>query len=110
MAVADIGVASSESYRNREGEQVEKTCFVDVVTWGRQAETCSQYLSKGSPVLIEGRLQFDQWETDGGQRRSKLLVRADRVQFLGYRKTEGRDVSEDKSGISAAEGDEGIPF
>ena len=53
MAVADIGLASSESYRNKEGERVEKTCFVDIVTWGRQAETCSQYLilEQGCPRI-----------------------------------------------------------
>ncbi|MDP6526238.1 MAG: single-stranded DNA-binding protein [Kiritimatiellia bacterium] len=110
MAVADIGLASSESYRNKEGERVEKTCFVDIVTWGRQAETCSQYLSKGAPVLVEGRLQYDQWETDEGQRRSKLLVRADRVQFLGRPKSgEKQEIQAEESGPSDEGGDE-IPF
>ena len=63
--------------------RVEQTCFVDVVVWQRQAETCSQYLSKGSPVMLEGRLQLDSWKTKEGESRSKLRVRADRVQFLG---------------------------
>ena len=81
-AVSDLGLAVSESYRNKSGENVEKTCFVDVVVWGRQAETCGEYLSKGSPVLVEGRLQLDQWENQQGEKRSKLRVRADRVQFL----------------------------
>ncbi len=111
MAVADIGLASSESYRNKEGEQVKKTCFVDIVTWGKQAETCSQYLSKGSAVLIEGRLQYDQWETDEGQRRSKLRVRADRVQFLGRPKTgDGQEVRTGDSDSTGGEGDNEIPF
>lgn len=82
-AVADVGLAVSDSYRNKAGELVEQTCFVDVVVWGRQAETCGEYLSKGSPALIEGRLQFDQWENQQGEKRSKLRVKADRVQFLG---------------------------
>jgi single-strand DNA-binding protein len=56
---------------------------VDVVVWGRQAETCGEYLSKGSPALVEGRLQLDQWQTEAGEKRSRLRVRADRVQFLG---------------------------
>ena len=51
--------------------------------WGRQAETSAEYLHKGSPVFVEGRLQLDQWETQQGEKRSKLRVRADRVQFLG---------------------------
>ncbi len=82
QAVADLGLALSETFKNKAGEAVEKPCFVDVVAWGRQAELCAQYLQKGAPVLVEGRLQFDQWETNG-EKRSKLRVRADRVQFLG---------------------------
>lgn len=82
-AVADLGVAITDSYRNRAGEMVEQTCFVDVVVWGRQAETTGEYLGKGSPLLIEGRLQLDQWENQQGEKRSKLRVKADRVQFLG---------------------------
>ena len=82
-AVADLGLAINESFRNKAGETVEQTCFVDVVVWGRQAETSAEYLHKGSPVFVEGRLQLDQWETQQGEKRSKLRVRADRVQFLG---------------------------
>ena len=82
-AVADLGLAVNESFKNKAGETVEQTCFVDVVVWGRQAETASEYLHKGSPVFVEGRLQLDQWESQQGEKRSKLRVRADRVQFLG---------------------------
>jgi len=82
-AVADIGLAINESFKNKAGETVEQTCFVDVVVWGRQAETSAEYLHKGSPVFVEGRLQLDQWENQQGEKRSKLRVRADRVQFLG---------------------------
>ena len=81
-AVADLGMAVNESFKNKSGETVEQTCFVDVVVWGRQAETASEYLQKGSPVFVEGRLQFDQWESQQGEKRSKLRVRAERVQFL----------------------------
>ena len=80
-SVGDLRLAISESYKNKSGEQVDTVCYVDVVTWGRQAETCGQYLKKGSAALVEGRLQLDEWEKDG-QKRSKLRVRADRVQFL----------------------------
>ena len=82
-AVADLGLAVNESFKNKAGETVEQTCFVDVVVWGRQAETASEYLQKGAPVFVEGRLQLDQWESPQGEKRSKLRVRADRVQFLG---------------------------
>ncbi len=83
IAVSDLGLAVNEKYRNKSGEMVESVCFADVVVWGRQAETCGQYLGKGSPVMVEGRLQLDQWKTDAGEKRSRLRVRADRVQFLG---------------------------
>lgn len=82
MAVCDIGLAINETYKNKTGEKVTETVWVDVVVWGKTAENCGQYLRKGSPVLVEGRLQLDQWEKDG-EKRSKLRVRADRVHFLG---------------------------
>jgi single-strand DNA-binding protein len=82
-AVADLGLAINDEYRKKDGETVKSTCFVDVVAWGRQAETCHEFLGKGSPVLVEGVLQLDQWENKEGQKRSKIRVRANRVQFLG---------------------------
>ena len=85
-AVAKLGLAVSDSYTNKAGEKVETTCFVDVDVWSRQAEACGEYLSKGSPVLVEGRLQLDQWESKEGEKRSKLKVHADRIQFLGRSK------------------------
>ena len=88
-AVCDLALATSETYRNKAGEQVENTCYVDIVVWARQAETCGEYLSKGSPVLVEGRLQLDKWQTKEGETRSKLRVRADRVQFLGSPRSGG---------------------
>lgn len=81
--VLEMGMAISDNYRNKAGETVESTCFVDVVVWGRQAENCAKYLNKGSPVLVEGRLQYEQWETKEGEKRSRLRVVAFRVQFLG---------------------------
>lgn len=82
-AVGDLGLAVNETYKNKAGENVESTVFVDVEVWARQAETCAEYLYKGSPVFVEGRLKLDQWENQQGEKRSKLRVRADRVQFLG---------------------------
>lgn len=95
-AVGDLGLAVNESYKNKAGETVESTVFVDVEVWARQAETCAEYLYKGSPVFVEGRLKLDQWENQQGEKRSKLRVRADRVQFLGAPRrdgTPGADVS-----------------
>jgi single-strand DNA-binding protein len=82
-AVGDLGLAINENYKNKAGETVESTVFVDVEVWSRQAETCAEYLYKGSPVFVEGRLKLDQWTNQQGEKRSKLRVRADRVQFLG---------------------------
>lgn len=93
-AVTDLGLAVNESFKNKAGETVEQTCFVDVVIWGRQAETASEFLKKGSPAFIEGRLQFDQWENQEGEKRSKLRVRAERVQFLSSGASNGNNSSE----------------
>jgi single-strand DNA-binding protein len=91
MAVADLRLAVSERFKNKGGEMVEKTLFIDVVVWDRQAENCAKYLGKGSPVLVEGRLQMDEWTDKEGGKRSKIRVRADTVQFLGKPGGAGRD-------------------
>ena len=82
VAVADLRLAVTERFKNRQGENVEKPVFIDVVVWDRQAENCAKYLGKGSPVLIDGRLQMDEWTSKEGEKRSKLRVRANTVQFL----------------------------
>jgi single-strand DNA-binding protein len=84
--VADLRLAVNETYTDKSGQKTEKTCFVDVVMWDKQADLCKSYLSKGSPILIEGRLQMDEWTTKEGEKRSKLRVRADRFQFLGAKR------------------------
>jgi single-strand DNA-binding protein len=83
-AVTDIGLAVNDRRKSQTGEWVDETTFVDVTLWGRTAEVASEYLGKGSPTLIEGRLRLDTWETEG-QKRSKLRVVADRMQMLGGR-------------------------
>ena len=83
-AVTDIGLAVNDRRKSASGEWVDETTFVDVTLWGRTAEVASEYLSKGSPVLIEGRLKLDTWETDG-QKRSKLRVSGERMQMVGGR-------------------------
>jgi single-strand DNA-binding protein len=81
-AVTEIGLAVNDKYKNQSGEWVEEVTFVDVTLWGRTAEVAGEYLSKGSPVLIEGRLKLHQWEKDG-QKHSKLRVSCDRMQMVG---------------------------
>jgi single-strand DNA-binding protein len=82
-AVGDLAIAINDSYKMQDGSIKETVTYVDIEVWGRQAETCKQYLTKGRPVFIEGQLKLDQWETPQGEKKSRLRVRADRVQFLG---------------------------
>src|SRR6266849_6051828 len=83
-ALANLGLAVNRRWTTETGEQKEEVTFVDVEVWGRQAETAGQYLSKGRPVFIEGRLKLDSWEDkESGQKRNKLKVVAERIQFLG---------------------------
>ena len=84
-AVTELGLAVNERRKNQQtGEWIEEPVFVDITLWGRTAEIASEYLSKGSPVLIEGRLKYDTWEKDG-QKRSKLRVVGETMQMLGSR-------------------------
>ncbi len=82
-AVSTLRLASGTSYTTRDGERKEDTCFIDVSVWDRLAENCCQYLGKGSQVLVEGSLQYNQWETEAGEKRSTYRIRARTVQFLG---------------------------
>ena len=83
-AVTDIALAINDRRKNQAGEWIEETTYVDVTLWARTAEVASEYLSKGSSVLIEGRLKLDTWESEG-QKRSKLKVVGERMQMLGGR-------------------------
>lgn len=83
-ALAKIGLAINRTWKNDAGESKEEVTFVDVEAWGRQAETISQYLKKGSPMLVEGRLRLDSWEDkQTNQKRSRLAVVLEGFQFLG---------------------------
>ena len=85
-AIAEIGLAINRTWKNESGEKQEETTFVDVTLWGRQAEIAKEYLTKGRPVYIEGRLQLDSWDDkQTGQKRSKLKVTGEQMQLLGAR-------------------------
>lgn len=84
LSLCELRLAVNEVFRNRTtNERVERTCYVDVVAWNQQADFCQQYLSKGSSVLVEGRLSYDEWRTPQGETRSRLRVQADRIQSVG---------------------------
>ena len=81
--VCEIGMAVNRRWKGNDGQQKEETCFVDCQAYGRQAETLNQYMTKGRPLLIEGRLRYSQWEDKDGNKRSKLRVMIENFQFLG---------------------------
>lgn len=120
MAVTELGLAVNDRRKSASGEWIDETTFVDVTLWGRSAEVAGEYLSKGSPILVEGRLKLDTWETDG-QKRSKLRVVGERFQMLGSKpagsnrggaeRTGGQqDASYDEEQHAAATGGDDIPF
>ena len=82
-AVASLGIAVNRTWTGQSGEKKEEVCFVDVNMFGRRAEVINEYFSKGNPIFIEGRLQFQQWETKDGQKRNTLRVVAENFQFIG---------------------------
>ena len=102
-ALANLGLAVNRVYTTESGEQKEEVTFVDIEVWGRQAETAGQYLSKGRPVFVEGRLKLDSWEDkESGQKRNKLKVVAERVQFLGAPRGGAEFKDEAPAGAGAA--------
>ena len=89
QSVCEMRMAITRRYISN-GKEVDETCFVDVVVWGKSANNCKQFLTKGSQIMVEGRLQLDQWEDrNGGGQRSKLRVVAEQVQFMTRRSPEG---------------------
>jgi single-strand DNA-binding protein len=100
-AVADFGLAVNRKYKTNDGQLKEETTFVDIEAWGRTAELVGQYLTKGRACYVEGRLKLDSWEDKEGQKRSKLKVVADNVQFL--------DSNRDRASAGTGEGGERAP-
>ena len=82
QAVCNLRMAMNRKWKAANGEWKDESTFVGVVVWGKSGEACGEYLKKGSPVLVEGRLQSRSWETEDGQKRSILEVVSERVQFL----------------------------
>jgi len=118
-AVCDLGIAVNRAYTTDSGEKREEVTFVDVTLWGRTAEVDSEYLKKGRPVFIEGRLQMDSWDDkQTGQKRTRLRVVAENMQLLGGRPPGGADVTGESRQASAPPkksaapepGEDEIPF
>jgi len=115
-AVADLRMAVNRNYTTQSGEKREETFFVNVVVWGKQAESSGEYLDKGSSIFVEGRLQTRDWEGKDGQKRSVTEVVAERVQFLSRTKGGGAGAPAPATAPAFAEeapaggGDDDVPF
>jgi single-strand DNA-binding protein len=83
QAVCELGIAVNRKYRTKDNEEREEVTFVDCEAWGKQAEVIKQYMAKGRPIFIEGRLKLDTWEDKEGGKRSKMRVVVENFQFLG---------------------------
>ena len=103
-AVASFGLAVNRKFKQGE-EWKDEVCFVDITVWAKQGENCAEYLNKGSLAFIEGRLNYQTWEAEGGQKRSKLEVVANNVQFL----TKQGDKKDMGSGSSSVSDDDDVP-
>ena len=104
-AVTSFGLAVNRKFKQGD-EWKEDVCFVDITVWGKQGENCAEYLSKGRPAFVEGRLQYSTWESDG-QKKSKLEVVANTVQFLGSR---GDPQDGPPAGQAAVSEEDDVPF
>jgi single-strand DNA-binding protein len=94
-AIASFGLAINRKWKSETGESKEEVCFVDVEAWDRQAEVVAQYFKKGRPILVEGRLKFDQWEDKNThQKQSKLKVRLESFSFIDTKGADGDVPSE----------------
>ena len=107
-AVTSFRMAVNRRFKGRSGDIVDETCFIDVKVYGKQAESCGEYLSKGRNVLVEGYLKLEEWESEAGKR-SKHIIVADRVQFLDFAKEKEEIVSPDISDLEPEEEEE-FPF
>lgn len=110
-AVTDVGLAVNDKRKGQNGEWINETTYVDVTLWGRTAEVAAEYLGKGSPIFIEGKLKLETWEKDG-QKQYKLKVVCEKMQLIGG-KGGGARKSESEpeyAGHGGSAGDEEIPF
>jgi single-strand DNA-binding protein len=102
QAVANIGLAINRRYKTKEGETREEATFIDCEAWGRTAEVMNQYLGKGKPVFIEGRLKLDQWQDKDGTNKSKLRVVVESFEFIDSRGSGGDAGNGPSSGTAAS--------
>jgi single-strand DNA-binding protein len=114
QSVAEIGLAVNRRFKDRDGNDREETTFVDCEAWGRTAEVMAQYLAKGRPVFIEGRLKLDSWQDQSGNKRSKMRVVIENFQFIdskgGGGNSGGRSTPQREPAATSSAADDDIPF
>ena len=110
--VANMSLATDESYTDRDGNRQKQTEWHKVVVWGKQAQSVEQYLAKGRMALVEGRLQTNKWQDNQGQNRSTTEIRADRVVFMdgGQNQNQGQNGGDQDEDPFAFAGDDDSPF
>jgi len=108
-AVANLGMAINHKYKQGD-EWKEDVCFVDITVWGKQAENCAEYLNKGRTIFVEGRLRLNSWQTDSGEKRNKLEVVANTVQFLNRPGGGGGDGKHPETDASRGNPKDDVPF
>jgi single-strand DNA-binding protein len=99
-AVVDFGLAVNRRWKGKDGQQSEETCFVDCRCFGKSAETLNQYVKKGAPILVEGRLHFDQWDGKDGTKHSKHRVVVENFQFIGGKPQGSAPIQESAPGAA----------
>jgi single-strand DNA-binding protein len=107
-AVVDFGIAINRQWKDQGGQKREEVCFVDCRAFGKTAENIQKYFSKGNPILIEGRLTFDQWDAQDGTKRSKHRITVNTFQFIGG--SDRIDTPDDKPDEKPRTNSEDIPF
>jgi single-strand DNA-binding protein len=109
QSVVNFTLATSETWTDKSGERVERTEWHRIVAWGRTAEMCNQYLSKGRTVYVEGRIQTREWEDKDGNKRYTTEINANTVNFIGPRTSSGGGGASGESGPSGGDGGDGGP-
>lgn len=109
-AVVDFGLATNHKWTSQDGSQREEVCFVDCTAFSKTAETINKYLSKGSPVFIEGRLDFDSWTAQDGTKRSKHKIAVQSFQFLGGKQNGQEKAQQKAQQPTTPQQEDDIPF
>ena len=108
-AVVEFGMAVNRRWKDKDGQQREDVCFIDCRCYGKSAETLNQYMKKGRQLLVEGRLEYQQWERDG-QKRSKHIVQVESFQFMGDKQDDSGQAPQRKQAAPPMDDDQDIPF